>query len=48
MIKFLPQPTVEEKYQWVYSSEEGNASPFAFGSDTLVKRFDAEFTESFE
>ena len=48
MIKLLPQPTVEEKYQLVYNSEEGNANPFAFGSDTLEKRFDAEFTESFE
>ncbi|NOR86709.1 MAG: molybdopterin-dependent oxidoreductase, partial [Bacteroidales bacterium] len=48
MIKFLPQPKEETNYQLVFTSEEGNASPFAFGSDTLMKRFDKEFTESFE
>jgi formate dehydrogenase major subunit len=48
MIKFLPQVKEEAKYQLVFTAEEGNASPFAFGSDYIMKRFDKEFTESFE
>jgi len=48
MIKFLPQAKAEEKYQLVFTTEEGEASPFAFAADTLLKRFDREFKEAFE
>ena len=48
MIKFLPQAKEEAKCQLVFTTEEGNASPFAFAADTLMKRFDKEFKEAFE
>ena len=48
MIKFLAQAKAKEKYQLVFTTEEGEASPFAFAADTLLKRFDTEFKEAFE
>jgi hypothetical protein len=48
MIKFLPQQNAEEKYQLVYTTEEGNKSPFAFMADSLVKRLVEERKAAFE
>lgn len=47
LIKFLPQPKPEEKYQLVYTTEEGNGSPFAFMADSLVHKYAKEFKEAF-
>lgn len=47
MIKFLPQQKAEEKYQLVYTIEEGNESPFAFSADNLMKRLAEEFQTAF-
>ena len=47
MIKFLPQEKPEEKHQLVYTTEEGNESPFTNSADSIMKRFADEFKAAF-